>query len=136
MGLGVGRAYFRKLPVACHSVICCVVLIWCDLTAACERRQPERIANCLPGVCLCSICLWKAVRKVNQGCLFKHRDPGIFLQVEAQNYCGCLIVRKWEHVPASRRDKSVFCGSSAQIHTDPCMYEHTHARTYRVRFSN
>lgn len=38
VGFGVGRVYFRKLSVACYSVICCVVLIWCDLIVVCERR--------------------------------------------------------------------------------------------------
>lgn len=91
----MGRVYFQKLLVACHGVICCVTLIWCDLTAACEKQHPQRIVNCLPGVCLCNICLCEAVEKINQGFFFKHRDPGIFLAVEAQKFCGCHIMGKW-----------------------------------------
>lgn len=45
-----------------------------NLTAACERQQPQRIANCLPGICLCNICQWEVAGKAKQDFL---SDTGI-----------------------------------------------------------
>lgn len=58
---------------------------------------------------------------------FKHRDPGIFLHVEAQDFPGRLIVRKWV-ITDSYKGKSACYGGNAQTPTrllHMCAHAHT-----------
>lgn len=76
-GPGVGRADFQKLPHACHSAICCVVLIWCNVTAPRERQKLKDLQTACQ-VFVCAPTSVEGMEKVKQGSLFKYRDPGIF----------------------------------------------------------
>lgn len=113
-----------KVAGRCQSVICCVMPAWCALTAACERQQPQRIANCLPGVCLCNTCLCEGGGEGKAGLPFKHRNPGIFLQVEVQNFYGRLLVRRWEDIKIRIKIKVCPMAAMHQLHAGPCTCIH------------
>lgn len=84
-GPRVGRAYFQKLPVACHSVICRVVLIWCNVTAPCERQNLKDLQTACQ-VFVCAPTSVEGMETVKQGSLFKYKDPAIFLRSKLKTF--------------------------------------------------
>lgn len=92
-GPRVGRAYFQKLPVACHSVICCVVLIWCNVTAPCERQNLKDLQTACQ-VFVCAPTSVEGMVKVKQGSLFKYRDPGVFLRLKRKTF---MVASLWRN---------------------------------------